>query len=109
MTHPLLIDPLTDTTDSSDCSARLLIITVHITHMITHGLVLYLDMDRHVYKSALKVPRDFRSDLVVIPTIYSVSLNPSRVILGILRLSRRRLLVRPYPLISTIYLPALKD
>jgi hypothetical protein len=40
-------------------------------------------MDRHVYKSALKVPRDFRSDLVVIPTIYSVSLEPpSQAILG---------------------------
>jgi hypothetical protein len=88
--------------DSSDCSARWVMltqldywsITVHITHTLTHGLVLYLDTDRHVYKSPLKVHWDFRSDLVVISTIYSVSSNPPQAILGTLsHLGRRPLVV----------------
>jgi hypothetical protein len=62
MTHPLLIDTITDPLThlivsllSDAHSARLLIITVPLLICITHGLVLYLDTDRHVYKSPLKV------------------------------------------------------
>jgi hypothetical protein len=35
--------------------------------MLTYGLVLYLDTDPPVYKLALDVPKDLRSDLVTFP------------------------------------------
>jgi hypothetical protein len=76
-------------------------------------LVLYLDTDRYVYKTALSIPKT--SDLSWLPSrllsctlllvaILDLSSNPStECFFGTLSHSRRHLLVRPYPLISTIY------
>jgi hypothetical protein len=91
-------------------------ITVHLLITLTHGLVLYLDMDPPVYKSALDVPKTsdltwlfsqipctpYTSWLVAI-LVHSSKPLLSEWFLGTLNHSRRRLLVRPYPLVSTIY------
>jgi hypothetical protein len=82
--------------------------------------VLYIDIDRYLYKTALSIPKT--SDLSWLPSctknppctlllvaILDLSSNPStECFFGTLSHSRRRLLVRPYPLVSTIYFSALK-